>query len=89
MKNKLREKFTGEPPHTRVIAKWEEKLFNTGVILDKSRSGRPNVRVDHHASIVKSIAGNPNLSVRMRARDLYIPTIPLYCSMKEDLGYRI
>ena len=34
MKRKLRKKFEGESPDTRVIQKWEEKLFQTGSILD-------------------------------------------------------
>ena len=88
LKAKLREKFSGEPPDTRYIAKWEDKLFTTGSILDQARCGRPNERGDHHKDIEQSVEHNPRLSVRLRSQMLEIPQTSLYRSMTDDLGYR-
>ena len=41
VKAKLRESYDCEPPDGRIITQWMEKLFGTGSVLDKPRSGRP------------------------------------------------
>lgn len=59
MKRKLRKKFAGEPPDTRVhififsSVHWEVKLFETGSILDKPIQGRLNDQGDHYEDIDK------------------------------------
>jgi hypothetical protein len=73
VKVKLRERFAGEPPDTRVIANWEEKLFNSGSILDKHRAGRPNERGDTYDDIEESVRSDPSSSLRKRSEELGIP----------------
>ena len=51
LKGNLKERFDGKTPRTSVIAAWEEKLFQTGSILDLKHTGRPNERGDSHGSM--------------------------------------
>lgn len=88
MKLKLRERFEAEPPDTRVIAQWEEKLFSSGSILDKQRPGRPNQRGDTYDDIDESVRGNPSTSLRRRSDELGIPYTTLQRTMTTDLGYK-
>jgi len=88
MKRKLRKKFEGEPPDTRVIQTWEEKLFQTGSILDLPRGGRPRERGDEQDNVEQSLQTKPCLSIRQRAEELDIPTKTLHRIIKEDLGYK-
>ena len=87
LKAKLREGFDAEPPDTRIIKIWEEKLFQFGTIHDLPRSGRPNARGDEHENVKRSIQDNPTHSIRKRSTDLEITPRTLHRIMKKDLGY--
>lgn len=88
MKSKLRERFDHEPPDTRVIKNWEEKLFRTGSIFDLPRSGRPSERGDERDNVVTSLREAPTMSIRRRSDELQIAPKTLHRIIKEDLGYR-
>ena len=64
MKTKLRERFDSEPPDTRYIKVWAEKLFQTGSIIDKPHPGRPNERGDTLIAVEQSVTENPTTSLR-------------------------
>jgi hypothetical protein len=88
LKRKLREEYPDEPPDTRVIKTWEEKLFKTGSINDLPRAGRPNERGDEEERVENSLEADPRLSVRQRANVLNISQATLYRIMAYDLGYK-
>ena len=88
MKQRLRDRFDDEPPHTRVIKTWEEKLFNTGSILDAPRTGRPNERVDQVDVVTTSLQNKPHLSIRRRSDELDVKPTTVYKIIKKDLGFR-
>lgn len=88
MKRQLRDRFDSDPPDTRVIKIWEEKLFRTGSILDLSRSGRPNERGDHADEVTTSVRDDPQLSIRRRSDELQVKPGTLYNILKKDLGYK-
>ena len=88
LKKRLKERFDGIPPDTRVIQTWEEKLFRSGSILDQKRSGRPSARGDEIETVRHSVADNPTQSVRRRSDELRIPSTTLYRVMTKDLGLK-
>ena len=85
IRRQLSEKFNlkGDVPHGRVIKEWEEKLFTTGSLFDKPRSGRPSACGDVAASIARS----PQKSVRVRAVDMGISKSTLHRQLHKD-GYK-
>lgn len=88
IKHKLRERFDDEPPHSRVIQTWAEKLFTNGTVLDKSRSGRPNERGDSEDGVDTHVRNNPTTGTRRRSDELDIPRTTMMRIMKEDLKYK-
>lgn len=85
LRNKLRDKFPEEPPEPRVIKQWREKLFTTGTIFDKARSGRPNERGDTVEVVREAIGPQCITSTRRLSDELDIPRTSLRRIMKEDL----
>ena len=64
VKSKLRNRFGIQPPDARVMKSWSVKLFSSGSILDKSRSGRPSASGDTVNQIRSCIDENPKYSTR-------------------------
>ena len=65
MKTKLRE--------GKIITRWMEKLFDTGSVLDKLRSGGPNERGDDVHDVEKSVTDAPQMSTRRSSEEIGIP----------------
>ena len=88
VKAKLKATYDSEPPHGRIIAQWMEKLFATGSLFDKPRSGRPSNGEDVVRNVENSVAALPRLSTRKRAQELDLPRSTVQRILKEDLHMR-
>ena len=62
---KLQEKYNVEPPDTRVIKNWSDKLFTKGSIKNKPHTGRPNAE-----KVSASITANACIGKRRRSDEL-------------------
>ena len=81
----MRERYGIEPPHTRVIEAWAEKLFSVGSILDRKRDGRPNERGDEVERVIESLENDPTMSVRRRSDETGMSKSTLHRVMKVDM----
>ena len=88
LKKRLRDRFDGEPPDIRVIRTWEEKLFESGTIMDKKRPGRPNERGDEIDNVTQSVHDNPTMSLRRRSNELDMSYSSLQRVMTKDIGLK-
>ena len=88
VKSKLRDRYGIEPPDARYIKAWADKLFTSGSILDKPRSGRPNERGDYGEDVNTSVEEDPKQSIRRRSDELNIPKTTLHRVLTKDLGYK-
>ncbi len=88
IKNKLRDRYGVEPPDARYIKVWADKLFTSGSILDKPRSGRPNERGDSAEDVNTSVEEDPKQSIRRRSDELNISKTTLHRVLTKDLGYK-
>lgn len=78
-------RFNKESPPKRTIMRWEQKLFATGSILDKTRTGRPSKREEKCAAVAISIQTSPETSLRKRSAELGISKTTLLRHLREDL----
>ena len=85
LRNRLRNRFNFEPPERRVIKNWEEKLFETGMVSDRRRSGRPNERGDSIDDVQAAIEDNPKTSTRSLSDELNMPRTTVRRILKKDL----
>ena len=85
LRNRLRDRFNLESPEGRVIKNWEEKLFETGMVSDRRRSGRPNERGDNIDDVQAAIEDNPKTSTRRLGDELNIPRTTVRRILKKDL----
>lgn len=85
VRKKLRDRFGIDPPEHRVIKNWSSKLFETGSIMDKERSGRPNERGDHINEVREAITDNPRTSSGRLSDELHIPNTTVRRILKLDL----
>lgn len=85
IKKKLADRFDVDPPDGRVIKAWSEKLFESGTILDRTRSGRPNERGDYVEEINIAITETPITSTRRLSDELNIPRTTVQRVLKKDL----
>ena len=85
LKAKLRERYGIEPPDTRVITAWTDKLFSIGSILDRKRDGRPNERGDVSENVMDSLENDPTISVRRRSDELGMSKSSLHRVLKVDM----
>lgn len=85
VRDKLRDRYDEEPPEARVIKQWASKLFETGSICDRQRSGRPNERGDAIEYVRREIAENPKTSVRRLSAELDIKRSTIHNILRDDL----
>lgn len=89
----VRHDFTarfGKPaPPKRTILRWEHKLFLTGSIKDKPRTGRPSTRRDTCAEVKASVLQSPKKSLRKRSSELGIPKTTMLTHMTQDLDLKL
>ena len=78
-------RFGRNAPPKRTLLRWEQKLFATGSIKDKQRSGRPSTRGEQCRDVAESVERSPMKSTRKRAAELGIPRSTLRKHMKRDL----
>ena len=88
VKTKLRERYDCEPPEGKIITRWMEKLFDTGSVLDKPQSGRPNERGDHVHDVKQSVNDAPQMSTRRSSEEIGILRTSLQRVLKDDLLMR-
>lgn len=90
VRERFNEKFNEVAPRGEKIREWEDKLFLTGSILDKKRSGRPKERssIEKVADIQQSIRQSPTKSIRSRASELGMTKSTLHNAMKKDLNFK-
>lgn len=81
-------RFHKAAPPKRTILRWENKLFLTGSIKDKPRTGRPTTRQETCAAVEGSVLRSPKKSLRKRASELSIPHTTMLRHMTKDLGLR-
>ena len=82
---KFSERFGRDPTQIKTARKWENKLFQTGSIVDVPRAGRPATRhVSSHA-MEASIAESSMKSTRERAAELGIAWSTMQDYMKKEL----
>lgn len=84
----FRLRFGAPPPTRSTFMSWEKKLFSTGCIEDKERSGRPLSRLMHVPYVKASLQESPNLSLRERAQVLGLPRTTLLNILREDLNMK-
>ncbi|XP_078450968.1 U11/U12 small nuclear ribonucleoprotein 25 kDa protein isoform X2 [Lampetra planeri] len=77
------ERFNKDAPPKWTILRWEHKLFSTGSILDKKRTGRPSKRKEQCAAVALSVERSPEKSLRKRSSELGIPKTTLLTCMKD------
>lgn len=82
----FRLRFEAPPPTRSTLKSWERKLFNSGSVEDKERSGRPISRLMHVPYVKASLEESPNLSLRERAQILGLPRTTLLNILREDLN---
>ena len=87
VKDKLRDRYNVEPPRGSVIKSWSEKLFATGSICDKRRSGRPGPDGDTVERVEQSLIDTPQLSTRIRSSQLDVRRNSLM-RIQKNLGYK-
>ncbi|KAK9711745.1 hypothetical protein QE152_g25296 [Popillia japonica] len=79
-------RFNVPPPAKGTLLKWENKLFTTGFVEKKQRSGRFLTRLMHVPYVKESLKENPSLSLRERARELGLSRSTLLKILQEDLN---
>lgn len=79
-------RFNVPPPAKGTLLKWESKLFSTGFVEKRQRSGRFLTRLMHVPYVKESLRENPNLSLRERARELGLSRSTLLKILQEDLN---
>ena len=89
----IRSAFTdrfGKPAPSRSIPYlWEKKVFETGSVLDQTRSGRPETRKETCAGVQESLQQSPKKSTRKRSAELGIPrATTMMDHMKKDLDIK-
>ncbi|KAK5644610.1 hypothetical protein RI129_005910 [Pyrocoelia pectoralis] len=62
-------RFGREPPSNRTLLRLEQKLFPTGSVKDKPRSGRPSTGWEQ----CREVGSSPMKSTRKRSAELDIP----------------
>ena len=89
LRTRFRIRFNKEPPRkNRTLRTWERKLFNTGTIRDRPRSGRPVTRRERCQAVDQSINESPLKSTRKRAAEIGVPRTTMCRFIKEDLKMR-
>lgn len=71
----FREKFNKEPPSSRTILYWKNKLLETGSLShDRPRSGRPITASgdENRQKVIEAVTENPSTSTRAISRDVGI-----------------
>lgn len=81
----FQQRFHKEAPPKQTLLRWEHKLFETGNIKDKPRTGRPSTRVQQCQDVEESVMRSPKKSLRKRSAELGIPRSTLHKHMKNDL----
>lgn len=85
IKHDFMQRFQRPCPGKMTLTRWAKKLFTTGCIKDKKRTGRQVIRKRRSQEIVQSINDSPKKSIRKRSAELGIPRSTLHKHMKLDL----
>ncbi|KAG7164162.1 hypothetical protein Hamer_G014295 [Homarus americanus] len=80
------ERFGKDPPSIQTLTTWEKKVFESGSVLDKKRSGRPSSRQHQVQTVEESCSHSPNKSLRKRSSELGLPASTVNKIIKKDLG---
>lgn len=84
--NNFKIRFNASPPMRTTFMSWEKKLFHSGTVKNKDKSGRPLARLMHVPYVKASLKESPYLSLRERARELGLPRTTLLKILQEDLN---
>lgn len=84
--NNFKIRFNAAPPMRTTFMSWERKLFNSGSVKNRDKSGRPLARLMHVPYVKASLKETPHLSLRERAKELGLPRTTLLKILQEDLN---
>jgi hypothetical protein len=76
----------GSPKMT--MLRWERKLFSTGSVKDRPRSGWLSKRHEKCADVAASLLRSPKKSLRKRSSELGIPEASMLRHIKTDVGFK-
>ena len=77
--------FRKEPPLKQIFLRGQRKLFQTGSVKDKPRTGRPKSRGTECREVDDVISKSPKKSTRNLSAKLEVPRTTLRRHMKVDL----
>ena len=81
----FQQRFRKEPPPKQTLLRWERKLFQTGSVKDKPRTGRPQSRRTQCEEIDNAISKTPKKSTRKQSAELGVPRTTSRRHVKVDL----
>jgi hypothetical protein len=81
-------RFIKVAPPKMTMLRWERKIFSTGRVKDRPRSGRLPKRHEKCADVAASLLRSPKKSLRKRSSELGVPEASVRRQIKTDLGFK-
>ena len=73
VQRKFKNEFGQDPPHTNSFKRWFKNFMETGSILDRKRSNRPNIDEETVDAVHVAFHRSPRKLIRVASNELAIP----------------